>query len=231
VKLKVKVLNDENSPSIIPTNLGTLGAETLYASKGYVLELTVINTSDHSISFPLDKRSYSIPFSEDIAVYYGEDNVSSSPDSQYRLCAYGFVTQNGKFFDGDIQCSMPDIIEHPEEQKMVENRKKSIEEWGRRNHLSDHTVNINNWYIMNNMVTLKPKSSFQYKIYFNPFFKKICRSCYHEFYNGIDSKMPYEVNFKIILNQDVYHLMTSGQKATFKNLLTETVTSNTLHLQ
>ncbi|MGG7467406.1 hypothetical protein ACVVIH_00790 [Chryseobacterium arthrosphaerae] len=40
--------------------------------------------------------------------------------------------------------------------------------------------------------------------------------------------LPYNVNFKVILNEDVYHLMTTEQQKQYKNLYTKTVISNTL---
>lgn len=195
LKLGVKIADDEPNESMIPETfkMYTSGA----SPKGYILEFILTNTSSQAVSFPLDTRSYAIPFD-------------------------GYVPE------GDIGCSMPDVAEHPESKKDREEREMMISTWKKETDFENEKQLVNNWYIMKNMRTLKPKESIHYKMYFNPFFKKLCHYCYHEFYDGLKPGLPYDVNFKVILNEDVYQLMTTEQQKQYKNLYTKTVISNTL---
>lgn len=226
LKLGVKIADDEPNESMIPETFKMYTSGT--APKGYILEFIFTNTSSQAVSFPLDTRSYAIPFAEDTSVYYQEDNISSAPDRLYRLGVYGFINQNGYVPEGDIGCSMPDVTEHQESKKDREEREMMISTWKKETDFENEKQLVSNWYIMKNMRTLKPKESIHYKMYFNPFFKKLCHYCYHEFYDGLKPGLPYDVNFKVVLNEDVYQLMTTEQQKQYKNLYTKTVISNTL---
>lgn len=229
LKLEVKVVDFEQNKSVLPKTFNI--NQSMIAHKGYVLEFTLTNTSDQPVSFPLDTLSYAIPFTEDTRVYYEEENVSSNPDRLYRLGVYGFIDQNGPVSEGGIGCEMPDIVENPDHKKAREEREKTISKWERKNHFKTQGLMVNNWYIMKSMVVMKPEERIQYKIYFNPFFKKLCHYCYTEYYDGLNPELPYEVNFKIILNKNLYTLLTEKQKRQYKNLYTEVVTSNTLRFE
>lgn len=228
LKLEVKVLDYEQNASIVPRNLETLGSEKSY--KGYVLECTVVNTSDQMVSFPLDISSYAIPFTQDIRDHVQEENQSSNPDLLHHLGVWGFVSQNGNTFEGDITSGMTDSVALPDEDKMIRDRENIIKEWGIENNIQNERAKVLNWYMIKNIRVLKPKERLSYKIYFNPFFKKMCRYCYQEFYYGLTSKSSYEVNFKIILDQNQYKVLTQKQKRKYKNLVTGVTISNTLSL-
>ncbi|QIY90781.1 hypothetical protein [Chryseobacterium gallinarum] len=229
LKLVVKELDYEQNKSIMPQGLNTLGIEKEY--KGHILELTVINESDNSITFPLDTLSYALPFTEDLNAYYQEQNLILAPDMVNSLAVYGFIYQKGKFFEGALgdepSYDYPGIMDR---NNFREKREKVINEWGLRNNIKDDVMRAYNWYLMKNLITIKPGKKIKYKIYFNPFFKMLNRYGEQEFYYQLNFKLPYKVNFKIICNENLYKLLTTRQRKEYKNLFIGVVESNTLDL-
>ncbi|HPW89191.1 MAG TPA: hypothetical protein PK067_00350 [Kaistella chaponensis] len=227
LKLEVKELKYETNKFLIPKHHSVLREEKEH--KGYILELTLTNNSNEAYTIPLDTKSYALPFNEDLKVYYESQNLSLEPDFNNSLSCYAFIHQSNSLVDIGRVGNDWDIPALKKKEIIIKKRTKEINKWGKLNDISEDTAKIYNWYLVNNLIEIKPKTSKKYKIYFNPFVKNLY------WYNDIDyyqlkPNLPYTLNFKIVCDENLYKFFTPKQKSNFKNLFTGVLESNTIEL-
>lgn len=80
------------------------------------------------------------------------------------------------------------------------------------------------------MVSILPKENITYKLYFNPFLKKNNEYSDRLYYYQMDSKNPYNVIFRLILNKNLYKFLSSEDRKKYPNLFVGVVNSNNLKL-
>lgn len=101
ILMTVKKLPSNKYQHYIPENDEAQNYE--YRYPGHILEITISNTSDKIISFPLDTMSYSLPFTADIKQFYNKRlNIITDGDLHNALGIYPFVYQNGVFKNYDV---------------------------------------------------------------------------------------------------------------------------------
>lgn len=232
LSLKVRELNYDEFKEYVPDNDFVKSMESQY--KGHIFEISLINNTKKTISLPLDTLSYALPYTEDIWRYYKGEDFRTDPDLFNVLGVHPFLFQKNKFIDKEFD--MPyhlNIILPPD--AMEKNQSKTdrltvIKQWKEKNKLPNDLYAVYNWYLLNNMVTINPKATIKYRIYFNPFLKRQNVFDYHEFYTQLDAEIPYEANFKIILNKNLYKFLTKEDKLMYPDLFTGVVTSETLDI-
>lgn len=228
VSLVVKEVTLNNNKTYIPNNAEALNTEAHYP--GHLLELTISNRSDKSISLPLDTASYALPFTENTREYYKKnDDILPVPDLYNILGVTAFVYQKEKFITADIG-SMPfyEEMQWQEIQKMKKIRLSKIHQWMAAKNISDKLSATFNWYLMNHMITIPAHKRITYKIYFNPFLKKLEKYDSSFYYVNLDSKISYDVVFKLILKKNLYKFLTREDRLKYPNLFTGIVSSNRL---
>lgn len=233
LSLKVRELNYDEFKEYVPDNDFLKNMESKY--RGHIFEISLINDSEKSISFPLDTLSYALPYSENRRDYYRNNDFPKEPDLFNVLAVYPFVYQKNKFVTNgfDLAYDPIDILPRSDQKakdELKNYRSNKIKGWKEKNKFNSDLQSVYNWYILNNMITIAPKSEIKYKIYFNPFLKRQDLFDYHEFYWPLDSSINYQVAFKIILNKKLYQFLTEENKKKFPNLFTGVVTSETLDM-
>lgn len=202
--------------------------------RDHILEITLSNTSDKTLLLPLDTLSYALPFSENTKDFYRRGDYRSDPDVFNSLAVHGFLYQNKEFIEGQLDGEgFLDIFPSQEqlERKVLEDRRiAELDEWKNNFNFSEDLKTVYNWYLVKSMILIPAKSAIKYKIYFNPFRKNLKLFGYHEFYWKIDPTKAYDVNFKIILNKNLYKMLTKQDKKKYKNLFVGVISSNTLTL-
>jgi len=230
LSLEVKEINYENFLNNVPKNKFSVDIEKKY--EGHILEISIINHSTHSISFPLDTLSYALPYTEKTEQYYsGKDNIPSEPDLLNILGIYPFVYQNGKFISREFDMT-PDpfyIVAEPKEKTEIKaQRLNKIKEWKQKNNIKSDLTACYNSYIVNHMITIAPNKEVKYKIHFNPYLKRLDSFGYQEFYWPLNSKSTYEVTFKLILTKGLYKFLTTEDKLKYPNLFMGVISSKKL---
>jgi len=230
LSLHVRELNYDTFKEYVPDDEFVKDIELQH--KGHIFEISLLNNSEKSISLPLDTLSYALPYTEDIWRYYNGEDFRTAPDLFNVLGVHPFLFQRNKFIEKEFD--MPyhlNIIPPPdakEKNQSKTDRLTVIKQWKEKNKLSSDLHAVYNWYLLNNMVTIDPKATIKYKIYFNPFLKRQNVFDYHEFYWQLDAKIPYKANFKIILNKNLYKFLTKEDKLKYPNLFSGVVSSETL---
>lgn len=228
VSLVIRELPLNSNKNYIPNNVEALDNETHYP--GHLLELSISNESNKSISFPLDTASYALPFTENTWEYYkNNDDILPVPDLYNILGVTAFVYQKGKFMRADVG-SMPfyEEIQLQEIHKIENNRLAKIYQWMANKDITDELSATYNWYLINHMVTIPAHKSITYKIYFNPFLKKLEKYDNSFYYVDLDSKVSYDVIFKLILKKNLYKFLTKEDRRKYPNLFTGVISSNRL---
>lgn len=226
VSLTVKELSLNNYKSYIPNNKESLDGEIYYP--GHLLEISLLNESDKSISFPIDTVSYALPFTENLREYYNMvDNIPRKPDVRNMLSVFAFVYQNGDFKISDLG-TVPfyEEMQWREIDRIEKLRLSKIYQWMTDKNISDELSGTYNWYLMKNMITIPAHKNIKYRIYFNPALKKLDKYSDTEYYFGWDPKIRSEVIFKLILPKNLYKFLTKEDRRKYPNLFTGIVSSN-----
>lgn len=204
-----------------------------YRYPGHMLEITILNTSDKSISFPIDTLSYALPHAENIKYYYNDmRDLLANGDLYNTLGVYPFVYQNGSFKNVDIGTD-PFYEEKQlvEIERLKKIRLERINKWKESKKITDELFATYNWYIMNHMVTILPHQNIKYKLYFNPFLKKTDNYSASLYYLQMDPKIPYNVTFRLILKKNLYKFLSKEDKMKYPDLFMGIVTSTPLTLK
>lgn len=230
ITLHVKELNYEENKHYIPKNWFANDLEKKYT--GHILEITIANISTKSISLPIDTLSYALPYTSEAKKFYkGLENIPPNPDLFNNLGVYGFVYQNKSFVSSDIA---PDPYwesgQLDENSKVINKRQEKIEKHKKNKNLNKDLEAIYNLYLNENMIVIEPKKTFTYKLYFNPFLKMLHNYSYREYYFRLSSKIPYDVTFKLIFNNNLYRFLTKEDKKKYKNLFVGIINSNILKI-
>lgn len=228
VSLTVKELSLNNYKSYIPNNKESLDGEIYYP--GHLLEITLSNGSDKSISFPIDTVSYALPFTENLREYYNKvDNLPRNPDVRNVLSVFAFVYQKGKFKTFDLG-TVPfyEKMQWREIDKIEKIRLAKIHQWMTDKNIGNELSATYNWYLMNHMITIPAHQKIKYKMYFNPALKKLDKYSDIEYYFDWDPKISSEVTFKLILPKNLYKFLTKEDRRKYPNLFTGIVSSNRL---
>lgn len=228
LKLEVKELNYEQHKFLIPNHYTALEEEK--NNRGHILELILTNNSDQRITLALDTTNYALPFTENLKAYYLNYNLVSTPDLDNSLSAYGFIYQSNNFFDRERNSQDLDNTALRKKKIIMDQRDKTILMWAKTNNITSNTAKVYNLYLVNNMIKIEKKSSIKYKIYFNPFLKMPHWYSFQDFYYQLNPKLPFELQFKIICDENLYKFLTFNQRKKYKNLFTGIIESNTLKL-
>lgn len=226
VSLTIQEVDYEKFEYYIPQHQRALNEEI--RNKGHILEITLINDSDKEITLPLDTISYALPYTDKINLYYNKpENIVSNPDIFNSLGIYAFIYQDKQFKEQELATD-PFYEEKQlfEKAQISKLRLEKINEWRQIRKIDDQKFATYNWYLVKNMITIKPNQKFKYKIHFNPFSKMLNSLGYEEFYYGLKPETMYEVSFKIILNKNLYQYLTKEDKSKYPNLFMGTISSN-----
>lgn len=231
ISMVVKKLSTDSYRDYVPDNVESKNYE--YRYPGHILEITISNNSDKSISFPIDTISYALPYTDNVKKYYnGRANIINDGDLYNALSIYPFIYQNGSFKEVDMGTD-PYFEEEQliEIQNIKKIRTEKINKWKKEKNITDELFAIYNWYIMNHMVTILPNEKIKYKIYFNPFLKKLDEYSDRLFYSNLDYKVPYNATFKLILNKGLYKFLSKEDKKEYPNLFTGIVSTTPLIIE
>lgn len=228
ISMLVKELPTDKYKYYVPDNDEATNYE--YRYPGHIIEITISNTSDKHVSLPIDTASYAIPFTDNIELYYnGKPNIISKGDLYNVLGAYPFIYQKGIFKDFDAGTDPFYEEEQLIEKRKIENaRLQKIKEWKETKKITDELFATYNWYMMTHMVTILPHEKISYKLYFNPFLKKMSEYSDRLYCYQLDSKIPYNVTFNLILNKNLYQFLTIKDKKKYPDLFIGTISSNSL---
>lgn len=228
VSLSVQELPVDNFKNYVPDNQESLNYEIRYP--GHLLEITIRNESNNSVSFPLDSASYALPYTDDTREYYrGVDNIIPNPDLYNISGVFAFVYQKGDFKTSDLGTDpFYEEIQWQEIRKIEKLRLEKIHQWMADKNISDELSATYNGYLMNHMITLPAHKSIKYKIYFNPFLKMLKKYSRREYYFRLDPKISCEVVFRLILNKNLYKFLTKEDRRKYPDLFTGVVSSNHL---
>lgn len=199
-------------------------------NKGHILEITLYNNSDKEVVLPIDTLSYAIPYTDKINQYYDNpENIISNPDVLNALGIYPIIYQNNQFKEQEL-ADDPFYEEQSLEEKsqILKLRLEKINDWKKSKKIDDQLSANYNWYLLKNMITIKPHQEIKYKIHFNPFSKMLHSLGYQEFYYRLKPNATYEATFKIILNKKLYQFLTKEDKEKYPNLFTGVISSNTM---
>lgn len=225
LSMLVKELPVESFKSYIPNNRESLNHEIRYP--GHVLEITLTNESNKSISLPLDSISYAIPYTENISEYYDRsENMPEKPDVYNLLGVFAFVNQKGKFKNLELGDPSYDVLQMQVIQKIEKQRLEKIRRWKEDKSISNQLSATYNWYLMNHMVTIPAHKNIKYKVYFNPALKLLNEYDDIQYYFGWDPKISSEVIFKLILPKNLYKFLTREDRRKYPDLFTGIVSSN-----
>ncbi|MGH1518672.1 hypothetical protein [Chryseobacterium sp. JK1] len=229
LKLNVKKLDYDRTSKFIPDHYLAKEAENEY--KGHLLEISVWNDSDQSVSLPLDSLSFGLGFSENLQEYFIGDGLLSVPDLNHLLGVYGFVYQSGKLIEPErADDPFYDYKGFEDIAKIEKQRNKEIKKWNQINQIKDVRDITMNWYLSKNIITLAPGKEFKYTLFFNPYLKMPYWYSSRDYYDQLNPNLPYTLTFKIICNENLYKLLDPEQKKKYKNLFVGVIESNALKL-
>ena len=100
LSLNLRELNYHEFKKYIPDNEFVNNVELNH--RGHILEISIINDSEKSISLPLDTLSYALPFTENTKKYYKGEDFIHDPDIFNVLGVYPFVYQKNKFINKEF---------------------------------------------------------------------------------------------------------------------------------
>ncbi len=228
VSLSVKELPVESYRSYVPNNRESLNHEIRYP--GHILEITISNESDRSVSLPLDSTTYALPYTDDVRKYYrGEVNMIPDPDLFNVLGVFAFVYQKGEFKISELDNEpFYDELQLQEIQKEKKLRLEEIRQWKENKNINSELSANYNWYLMNHMVTIPAHNHIKYKIYFNPSLKMLSEYSDMEYYYGFDPKISYEIVLKLILTKNLYKFLTKEDIRKYPDLFMGVLSSNRL---
>lgn len=231
ISLKINELDAKLHSYLLPNNSESQSNEIRHP--GHFLEATLENNSDQEIWLPIDTISYAIPYNANPKIVYSKfGHYPPDPDLANNLGVYGFIYQNKKFIDGDRGTDPNwEIWQYDELAKNRNKRQEKINKHKKEKEIIKDEDAIYNYYLNENMVCLKPKNKLNFKFYFNPFLKVLDLYRYREYYFHLNHKSAYSVNFKIILNKNIYKFLTAEDKKHYPNLFKGIITSNTLEFQ
>ncbi|OBW42267.1 hypothetical protein AB670_01333 [Chryseobacterium sp. MOF25P] len=232
LSLQVEELKYDAFTPYVPKNDFVDHIEFKY--RGHIFEISIFNNSEKPISLPLDTLSYVLPYAENTKLYYKGEDFIRDPDLFNVLGVYPFLYQKNKFIDKEFDMShhleiLPKTNQ-TEIDKLKTERLIKIKEWKEKNKLGSDLHSIYNWYILKSMITIAPKTTIKYKIYFNPFLKRQDLFDYHEFYWRLNPDIPYKATFKLILNKNLYKYLSKGDKKKYVNLFIGVITSESMNI-
>lgn len=228
ISLKIKEVDYKTFEYYVPQHPRALNEEI--RNKGHILEISLTNNSDKEVTFPLDTLSYAVPYTDKIDQYYNNpEDFISEPDIFNTLGIYPMIHQNNQFKEQELATDpFYEEAQLVEKAQIANLRLEEVNNWKKSRKIDDQLFAVYNWYLLKNMISIKPHQEIKYKIHFNPFSKMLHLLGYLEFYYGLKPKATYEVTFKIILNKNLYQFLTKEDKEKCPNLFTGVISSKTM---
>lgn len=228
ISLNIKEVDYKTFEYYVPQHQRVLNEEI--RNKGHILEIYLINNSDKEIALPLDTLSYAVPYTDKIDQYYDKpEDIVSNPDIFNTLGIYPIIHQNNQFKEQELADSpFYEEAQLVEKAQIANLRLEEINNWKKSRKINDQLFAVYNWYLLKNIISIKPHQEIKYKIHFNPFIKMLHSLGNQEFYYGLKPKATYEVTFKVILNKNLYQFLTKEDKEKYPNLFTGVISSNTM---
>lgn len=200
----------------------------------YLLKISVINESKENYAVPIDTTGFRAYFSskicpefEDVEYPYLAPTILIEDDSNKQIIE-GDIGNIGYLDDEAIaKINNGDIYRKINKDKLL------LNQWMKKERISDSLKAKINMYIINNILLLKPLEVISYQILMDTSELRYSKNTLlHDRYN-LKENMKYNLSLAICINQKIYHNLTLNQIEKFdgNTLFTGTIESNKVELK
>lgn len=196
-------------------------------------EVRIYNYSKEKIAFPLDTKSFQAYFTDNYIV--SESNWDRNyPFYSFTINAYDIVSKNRiETYSGTPYLDLSDFEKQRTSiESLNRNYNSKISEWKNKNGLEkDFDAQIN-YYLIQNLIFLKPKDEKSFSIPFD--LKNITNknNAIHDSYL-LEKNKSYVLFLSLQVRNDIYNYLTPSQKQKFKKykLFAGSLESNKIELK
>lgn len=182
----------------------------------YLLKLTLTNTTDYFYALPLDKSGFKAYYASE----YCEDPKNTATSYKYFSPAV-MIRETSKNELLEASSRMLDVVDDQVDKyvKKVEHNKESREKmllsWKYRNSIDNALGVERNYYLISNLLMLKPKESISYSINLdlNEIFRSDMSTIYDYYVLGFNN---YSLSLNLCINENIYLDLTKDQKIKLK---------------
>ncbi|WP_123905653.1 hypothetical protein [Chryseobacterium sp. ERMR1:04] len=186
------------------------------SSGNYLLKLTIINETNDFYALPLDKSGFKAYY---LSEYCEERN---NIDTSYRYFSPTImIKETSKNELLEASSRMLDIVDDQRYSYMEKvelnkkEREKVIFNWMYKNNIDDILSAKRNFYLMNNLLLLKPKENISYNIELdiNEILRSDLSTTYDYYILGFNN---YSLSLDMCINKNIYLDLTKSQKIKLK---------------
>lgn len=182
----------------------------------YLLKLTILNETNDFYALPLDKSGFKAYYSSE---YCEDQNTINSSYRYFSPTVMIKETSKNEFLEASSR--MLDIVDvqYDSYMRKVELNKKDKEKklfnWMYKNDIDNLFSAQKNFYLMNNMLMLKPKENVSYNIELdvNEILRSDLSTTYDYYILGFNN---YSLSLDICIEKNIYLDLTKAQKIKLK---------------